>query len=316
MVAAAAGIAAGLTERVELFLAELSSQRGLSGNTVLAYRRDLQKVAAFLADSGLREWRSLDQFLLEELLARCHEQSLDIRSQQRLLSSLRGFYDWLARRGDAAFNPARGIRLKTHKRELPRVLDADLVQQLLDAPAPDDEPEKSLWVRDRAVMELFYSSGLRLSELANATVAQLERREAHITVTGKGNKMRRVPVGRKALAAIEAWLPLRTQWCTEKSGDYLFLTPKGARFNERAIQLRLAHQGRRAGLPQHVHPHMLRHSFASHLLESSQDLRAVQELLGHADISTTQIYTHLDFQHLAAVYDKAHPRSRKGDGDK
>lgn len=305
-----------LDARLEQFLAEQSSQRGLSPHTIAAYRRDLQKVAQFLGDNGLREWRSLDQFLLEELLARCHEQALDIRSQQRLLSSLRGFYDWLARRGDAAFNPARGIRLKTHKRELPRVLDADLVQQLLDAPAPDDEPEASLWRRDRAMMELFYSSGLRLSELAFSTLAQLELREGHITVTGKGNKTRRLPVGRKARAALADWLPLRAQWANEKSGDFLFLTPKGARFTERAIQLRLAHQARRAGLPQHVHPHMLRHSFASHLLESSQDLRAVQELLGHADISTTQIYTHLDFQHLAAVYDKAHPRSRKRDGEK
>lgn len=302
-----------LEARIEEFLAVLSSQRGLSANTVLAYRRDLLKVAAFIADSGLHEWRSLDQYLLEEFLARCHERQLDIRSQQRLLSGLRGFYDWLAGRGEAAFNPARGLRLKTHKRELPRVLDVDLVQQLLDAPAPEDEPEKSLWRRDRAMMELFYSSGLRLSEVSNAVLSALDLASGHITVTGKGNKMRRVPVGRKANAALRDWLLLREQWCNEKSGDVIFITPKGTRFTERAIQLRLAHQARRAGLPQHVHPHMLRHSFASHLLESSQDLRAVQELLGHADISTTQIYTHLDYQHLASVYDKAHPRSRKTD---
>jgi len=296
---------------IEDFLAVLSSQRGLAANTVLAYRRDLLKVAAFITDSGLREWRSLDQYLLEECLARCHEQDLDIRSQQRLLSSLRGFYDWLAERGEAAFNPARGLRLKTHKRELPRVLDVDLVQQLLDAPAPDEEPEKSLWRRDRAMMELFYSSGLRLAELSQSVLGNLDLASGHITVIGKGSKTRRVPVGRKAREALRAWLPLREQWCTEKSGDLVFITPKGTRFTERAIQLRLAHQAQRSGLPQHVHPHMLRHSFASHLLESSQDLRAVQELLGHADISTTQIYTHLDYQHLAAVYDKAHPRSRK-----
>ena len=293
----------------------LSSQRGLSDNTLKAYRRDLDKVAAFLMASGLREWRSLDQYLLEEFIARVSEAGLDIRSQQRLLSSLRGFYDWLSAQGEAAFNPARGLRLKTHRRELPRVLDVDLIQQLLDAPVPEEEPEKSLWVRDRAMMELFYSSGLRLSELAHATLQQLDRTDWHITVTGKGNKTRRVPVGRKARDALQEWLLLREQWCNEKSADLVFITPKGSRFTERAIQLRLAFQGRRAGLPQHVHPHMLRHSFASHLLESSQDLRAVQELLGHADISTTQIYTHLDYQHLAAVYDKAHPRSRKA-GDK
>lgn len=292
----------------------LSSQRGLSANTVKAYRRDLDRVAAFLTGAGLREWRSLDQYLLEEFIARVSEDGLDIRSQQRLLSSLRGFYDWLSAQGEAAFNPARSIRLKTRRRELPRVLDVDLIQQLLDAPVPEDEPEKSLWVRDRAMMELFYSSGLRLSELANAALSQLDRTDWHITVTGKGNKTRRVPVGRKAREALQAWLALRAQWINHKSGDLVFITPKGTRFTERAIQLRLAFQGRRAGLPQHVHPHMLRHSFASHLLESSQDLRAVQELLGHADISTTQIYTHLDYQHLAAVYDKAHPRARKGGG--
>lgn len=304
-----------LETRIGDFLGMLSSQRGLSANTLKAYRRDLDKVAAFLAASGLREWRSLDQYLLEEFIARVSEEGLDIRSQQRLLSSLRGFYDWLSAQGEAAFNPARGLRLKTHRRELPRVLDVDLIQQLLEAPAPEEEPEKSLWVRDRAMMELFYSSGLRLSELAYATLTQLDRADWHITVTGKGNKTRRVPVGRKAREALQDWLVLRERWANEKSGDLVFITPKGGRFTERAIQLRLAFQGRRAGLPQHVHPHMLRHSFASHLLESSQDLRAVQELLGHADISTTQIYTHLDYQHLAAVYDKAHPRSRKA-GDK
>lgn len=304
-----------LETRIGDFLGMLSSQRGLSANTLKAYRRDLDKVAAFLAASGLREWRSLDQYLLEEFIACVSEDGLDIRSQQRLLSSLRGFYDWLSAQGDAAFNPARGLRLKTHRRELPRVLDVDLIQQLLEAPAPEEEPEKSLWVRDRAMMELFYSSGLRLSELAYATLTQLDRADWHITVTGKGNKTRRVPVGRKAREALQNWLVLRERWANEKSGDLVFITPKGGRFTERAIQLRLAFQGRRAGLPQHVHPHMLRHSFASHLLESSQDLRAVQELLGHADISTTQIYTHLDYQHLAAVYDKAHPRSRKA-GDK
>jgi len=203
------------------------------------------------------------------------------------------------------------MRLKSNKRDLPHVLDVDALQALLDAPAPLDEPEKSLWIRDRAVMELFYSSGLRLSELAYAHLPDLDLRARHITVLGKGNKTRRLPVGRKACEALSSWLALREGWCREKSEDWLFLTPKGLRFSERAIQLRLKHQAQRAGLPQHVHPHMLRHSFASHLLESSHDLRAVQELLGHADISTTQIYTHLDYQHLADVYDKAHPRSRK-----
>ncbi|HEX6590795.1 MAG TPA: tyrosine recombinase XerC [Moraxellaceae bacterium] len=304
-----------LEELLSAFLAEQASQRALSPHTIKAYRRDIEKVAAFLREGGFNHWRSLDQYLLEELIARVSEQDLDIRSQQRLLSSLRGFYDWLAKVGEAAFNPARGIRLKVHRRELPRVLDVDVVQTLMDASPPDEEAEKPLWVRDKAMMELFYSSGLRLSELAYARLPMLDLAAAHITVTGKGNKTRRLPVGRKACEALRDWLALRAQWQTDKSEDWLFLSPKGARFNERAIQLRLKHQAQRAGLAQHVHPHMLRHSFASHLLESSHDLRAVQELLGHADISTTQIYTHLDYQHLAEVYDKAHPRAQKGAAD-
>lgn len=298
------------------YLSQLSSQRALSLHTVNAYRRDIEKLAAFLRRQGLSQWRSLDQYLLEEFIADCSQpasgkEGLDIRSQQRLMSSLRGFYDWLAKVGEAAFNPARGIRLKAHKRELPHVLDVDAVQALLDQSAPEDEAEKSLWIRDKAMMELFYSSGLRLSELSKATIHMLEDADTQITVLGKGEKERRIPVGSKARVALRAWLDLRSEWRTDKSEDWLFITPKGTRFTERAIQLRLKHQAQRAGLPQHVHPHMLRHSFASHLLESSHDLRAVQELLGHADISTTQIYTHLDFQHLADVYDKAHPRARK-----
>lgn len=300
-----------LEELQTAFLSQQASQRALSPHTVHAYRRDLEKLAAFLRKNGFSHWRSLDQYLLEEFIADCSGSGLEIRSQQRLMSSLRGFYDWLAKVGEAAFNPARGIRLKTHKRELPRVLDVDAMQKLLDAPAPDDEPEKSLWLRDHAMMELFYSSGLRLAELAYSRMTMLDAALAHITVLGKGNKERRVPVGRKAREALQKWLTLRDSWLTGKSEDWIFITPKGARFNERAIQLRLKFQAQRAGLPQHLHPHMLRHSFASHLLESSHDLRAVQELLGHADISTTQIYTHLDFQHLADVYDKAHPRARK-----
>lgn len=305
-----------LTAQLATFLSQQSSQRALSPHTINAWRRDLQKLAAFLQESGLTAWRALDQHLLEEFIGRCSEQGLEIRSQQRLLSSLRGFYDWLAREGHAAFNPARGLRLKSNKRDLPRVLDVDAVQALLDAPAPSEEPEQSLWIRDRAVMELFYSCGLRLAELSYARLPGLDMHSRHITVLGKGNKERRLPVGGKAHAALKAWLALRELWLTDKSEDWVFITPKGLRFTERSVQLRLKHQAQRVGLAQHLHPHMLRHSFASHLLESSHDLRAVQELLGHADISTTQIYTHLDYQHLADVYDKAHPRSRKTVKDK
>ncbi|HET8729593.1 MAG TPA: site-specific integrase, partial [Moraxellaceae bacterium] len=185
-----------LDELLESYLSLLASQRALSPHTVSAYRRDLHKLATFLrGTAGLSEWRSLDALLLEEFIAHISE-TLDVRSQQRALSSVRGFYDWLAERGEAAFNPARSLRLKTRRRELPRLLDVDSVQALLDAPPPVDEPERLLWVRDRAMMELFYSSGLRLAELANALLVSLDLAEGHITVTGKGNKTRRLPVGR------------------------------------------------------------------------------------------------------------------------
>jgi integrase/recombinase XerC len=292
------------------YLVELASQRKLSPHTLSAYRRDIDKLACFLQDCGLQSWRSLDTYLLESFIGKVSADHLDIRSQQRLLSSIRGFYDWLAKNNQTAFNPARSLKLKLHRRELPRLLDVDIIQRLLDAEAPDDESEKELWLRDRAVMELFYSSGLRLSELASLRWPDMDQDLGYITVTGKGNKTRRVPVGSKARAALQAWQPIRKKWENEKSEKWVFLTPRGGRLYERAIQLRLDFQAKRVGLEQHLHPHMLRHSFASHLLESSQDLRAVQELLGHADISTTQIYTHLDYQHLASVYDKAHPRTR------
>ena len=300
------------------YLARQASQRALSPHTIKVWQYDIEKLSAFLARNNLDGWHSLTVEGLEGLIADCSASGLDIRSQQRLLSTLRSFYDWLVDNDAATSNPARSLCLKTHKRELPHVLDVDAMQALLDQPAPDDAYERALWIRDRAMMELFYSSGLRLSELAYARASDLDLAAGYITVTGKGKRMRRLPVGRKARAALTEWLARRPLWLgvdditgeRVESDGWLFITSKGQRFAERAIQLRLDYQARRASLPQHVHPHMLRHSFASHLLESSHDLRAVQELLGHADISTTQIYTHLDYQHLADTYDKAHPRSR------
>jgi len=244
---------------------------------------------------------------------------LEIRSVQRLLSSIRSFYTWLGKNDKVVHNPARGYTLKSRKRELPRLLDVDAIGGLLDGAAPEDAEAARLWVRDRAIMELFYSSGLRLSELAYAKLGSIEWSECLITVLGKGKKERVLPIGSKAATALRAWLKLRPQFLNEdqlsgnEKADWLFLGKRGTRLSERSIQLRLAHHATRLGLPQHLHPHMLRHSFASHLLESSHDLRAVQELLGHANISTTQIYTHLDFQQLAAVYDQAHPRANKKD---
>lgn len=296
------------------YLDYLTSQRHVSPHTRAAYDRDLKKLEDFLLTQGAEEWAELDRSRLEDFVGGCRhpdDGNLEVRSVQRLLSSVRGFYDWLGRQGKVAHNPAKSFALKNNKRPLPRLLDVDLITTLLDAPAPADDDQKALWIRDRAIMELFYSSGLRLSELAYARLGSLDRGARLITVLGKGRKERILPIGSKADAALSEWLALRPQFVNAESGGWLFLSQRGTRLSERSIQLRLAHQAKRLGLPQHLHPHMLRHSFASHLLESSHDLRAVQELLGHANIGTTQIYTHLDYQHLASVYDQAHPRASK-----
>jgi integrase/recombinase XerC len=220
------------------------------------------------------------------------------------LSAVRSFCRFLIREGVLAANPASEIRAPKTKRRLPAALDADQIGRLLEIPAED-----ALAIRDRAVMELFYSSGLRLSELVALDLGDVDLRDATVRVTGKGRRTRIVPVGRMAREALERWG--RERAALAAVGDMaLFVGQNGRRLGQRAIQSRIAYWARRQGLPMHVHPHLFRHSFATHLLESSQDLRGVQELLGHADIATTQVYTHLDFQHLARIYDKAHPRAR------
>jgi integrase/recombinase XerC len=307
-----------LAREREAFLAYLASQRHASPHTQSAYNHDLKKLEAFLLADGVEDWAELDRFRLEDFVGQCrtedknsNKEALEIRSVQRLLSSVRSFYTWLGKHDKVRHNPAKSYTLKSRKRELPHLLDVDMVGKLLDAAPPEDADAARLWLRDRAIMELFYSSGLRLSELAYAKLGDIDRSAQLITVLGKGRKTRVLPIGSKADAALRDWLALRPQFVGGDSADWLFLGQRGSRLSERSIQLRLAHQARRVGLPQHLHPHMLRHSFASHMLESSHDLRAVQELLGHANIGTTQIYTHLDFQHLASVYDQAHPRASK-----
>lgn len=238
-------------------------------------------------------------------VAGLHRQGIGGKTLQRKLSSLRSFYQFLIRNHQLKNNPAVDIRAPKSARTLPDTLDVDSLSQLLDIP-----PDSILAIRDKAIMELFYSSGLRLSELTNLDLDSIDLTENSLRALGKGNKTRVLPIGRKASDAIRMWLGKR-DILAKIDEQALFVSNRGKRISQRSIQQRLNFWRKKQGLEQHLHPHKLRHSFASHILESSGDLRAVQELLGHADIGTTQIYTHLDFQHLAKVYDKAHPRARK-----
>jgi integrase/recombinase XerC len=289
----------------EKFLAYLRDERGLSQRTLEAYRRDLQRFSEELVQQGLSGPSGVGEHDIRRFIARLHRQGLGARSIQRLLSAIRSFYRWLMREGQAAQNPAAQVRAPKSAKKLPGTLDTDTVARLLDI--PDESP---LALRDRAIMEIFYSSGLRLSELASLRWDQVDTAAGLITVTGKGNKTRVVPLGSYAAKALDRWNRVRGQFAGFEE-PCVFVSNRGNPISVRTIQARIRYWAQRQGLPQKVYPHLLRHSFASHMLESSGDLRAVQELLGHADISTTQVYTHLDFQHLASVYDKAHPRAKK-----
>ncbi len=289
---------------LDAYCAHLRSERQVSDHTLLAYRRDLDKVLAFCEKEQLPSWSALDIQQLRRLIARQHQQGQSSRSLARLLSAVRGLYRYLNREGICSHDPANGLSPPKGERRLPRTLDTDRALQLLEGAVEDD----FLAHRDQAMLELFYSSGLRLSELTGLNLEQLDLADGLVQVHGKGSKTRVLPVGRKAREALQQWLPLRA--LSNPVDDAVFVSQQGRRLGPRAIQLRVKAAGERE-LGQNLHPHMLRHSFASHLLESSQDLRAVQEMLGHADIATTQIYTHLDFQHLATVYDSAHPRAKR-----
>ena len=283
----------------------LRDERRLSPHTVRAYRRDLERLVSRLEAQGVNAWREVTPALLRGHVARRHRDGVGGRTIARELSALRAFFRHLQAEGVLANDPARGVSAPRAPRHLPRTLDADATAALMDAPA--DEP---LAVRDAAMLELFYSSGLRLAELVSLDLSRLDLDDGVVQVEGKGRKVRRVPVGRKAREALLRWLAVR-RGLAGPGESAVFVGQRGRRLSERAVQLRVSRRARESGLGVHLHPHMLRHSFASHLLESSGDLRAVQELLGHADIATTQVYTHLDFQHLARVYDKAHPRARR-----
>jgi integrase/recombinase XerC len=293
---------------IDDFLDYLEAARRASPHTIAAYRRDLEVLRGLLEANGVDSPGKVGVADVRRCVASLHRRGLSGRSLQRFLSATRSFFAHLVRTGLLRTNPAVGISAPRSPRRLPATLDVDQTAQLLDM-----EPQDWESVRDKAMMELFYSSGLRLSELCQLDLQALDMRAALVTVQGKGRKTRTLPVGRLAAAALESWLRERANCPAAAHTAAVFISRRGTRLGVRAIQKRLDKHGRERHLGQHVHPHLLRHSFASHLLESSGDLRSVQELLGHANLSTTQIYTHLDFQHLAKVYDQAHPRAvRKG----
>jgi integrase/recombinase XerC len=292
---------------IAMFLAQLAHQRQASVHTIAAYGRDLQKLRKFAATDAVNTpLAQLQTTHIGRYVMQLHSGGLAPRSIARTLSSWRAYYFWLAQQGTIARNPCEGVRTPKQPRLLPKALTLEQTKALLDAPAED-----LLDLRDKAMFELFYSSGLRLSELAGLDCSNgIDLREGEVRVVGKRKKTRVVPLGQKALEAINIWLARRLEVALPEESA-LFVGPRGKRITPRAIELRLARWARLSDLGVHVTPHMLRHSFASHVLQSSGDLRAVQEMLGHANISTTQIYTHLDFQHLAKVYDIAHPRAKR-----
>ncbi|TFW29761.1 tyrosine recombinase XerC [Massilia horti] len=292
------------------YLAELQTQRRLSPHTLAAYRRDLAELAQL---AGHNDWATLTHADIRRFAARLHACGQEPRSIARKLSGWRGFYHWLGQHSALPANPVDGVRAPRRAKGLPKALSVDDAVQLMEGNRRAHAEPFELC--NRAMFELLYSSGLRVSELAGLDLAAgkdalgwLDAEAQEVVVTGKGNKMRRVPVGAPARAALAAWLAVRPP--ARDGSNALFLSKRGTRISPRVVQSRLKQHAINSGMPVHVHPHVLRHSFASHLLQSSGDLRAVQELLGHASITSTQIYTSLDFQHLAAVYDKAHPRAK------
>ncbi len=294
-----------LSQAITAFLETLAYEKNYSAHTIRSYRRDLARFAAYLKDNALN-WQKIEAKNIRNYVsARFVEAKVKGRTLQRELSSLRGFYRHCLTCGHTSENPAENVRPPRSDKKLPAVLSIEQVASLFRIRS--DDP---LVIRDIAMLELTYSCGLRLSELLQVALTDINLDAGTVRVTGKGSKQRQLPVGRCACRAIRTWLKLRPTLAHDDETT-LFVSTRGRRLSSRAAQKRIAEHARKCGLVPRLHPHMLRHSFASHLLESSGDLRAVQELLGHASINSTQIYTHLDFQHLAEVYDKAHPRARQ-----
>ena len=288
------------------FLKKISSERRFSSNTIDAYGRDIDQFIDYCSDS-INQINQIDEYIIRSYLSFSHRRGLTPKTISRKLSSIRSLLDFLVDNHSISSNPAKDIQAPKIPKRLPSTLDADQVTSLLSLKGND-----FLTIRDRAILELFYSSGLRLSEVVGLDLLDIDLDDRVVRVLGKGNKIRIVPVGKYAIRAIKEWL-IKREIVKMKKEKALFISKRGTRISPRAIQLRLKVWSRKIGLGFDVHPHMLRHSFATHILESSSDLRAVQELLGHSSISSTQIYTHLNFQHLAQAYDKSHPRAKKID---
>jgi integrase/recombinase XerC len=296
-------------DELAAFLKRLQTERRLSLHTCEAYERDLRALLAFCEREQIASFKDLDSFGVRRFAAESHRKGLSPRSVARRLSAVRTFLNYLVETRVLKSNVGVHVQAPKAARRLPPTLDPDQVASLLAISG--DEPST---LQDRAILELFYSSGLRLAELVGLSLGDVDMGDRTVRVVGKGSKTRVVPVGKQALAALHDWLAVRLG--VARPGELaLFVGSRGARVSPRTVQKRVNEWAKRQGAPTRVHPHMLRHSFATHLLESSRNLRAVQELLGHASLSTTQIYTHLDFQHLAKVYDKAHPRARKRSAD-
>ncbi|MFW9738783.1 tyrosine recombinase XerC [Vibrio parahaemolyticus] len=298
-----------LQKPLERFYEFLRSEKGLSLHTQRNYKQQLETMAQHLAEMGLKDWSQVDAGWVRQLAGKGMREGMKASSLATRLSSLRSFFDFLILRGEMSANPAKGVSAPRKKRPLPKNLDVDEVNQLLEV--NEDDP---LAIRDRAMMELMYGAGLRLAELVSVDVRDVQLRSGELRVIGKGDKERKVPFSGMATEWVGKWLRVRGDLAAPGE-PALFVSKLGARISHRSVQKRMAEWGQKQSVASHISPHKLRHSFATHMLESSNNLRAVQELLGHENISTTQIYTHLDFQHLAQAYDQAHPRARKKNGE-
>ncbi|MBM5170526.1 tyrosine recombinase XerC [Vibrio parahaemolyticus] len=298
-----------LQKPLERFYEFLRSEKGLSLHTQRNYKQQLETMAQHLAEMGLKDWSQVDAGWVRQLAGKGMREGMKASSLATRLSSLRSFFDFLILRGEMSANPAKGVSAPRKKRPLPKNLDVDEVNQLLEV--NEDDP---LAIRDRAMMELMYGAGLRLAELVSVDVRDVQLRSGELRVIGKGDKERKVPFSGMATEWVGKWLRVRGDLAAPGE-PALFVSKLGTRISHRSVQKRMAEWGQKQSVASHISPHKLRHSFATHMLESSNNLRAVQELLGHENISTTQIYTHLDFQHLAQAYDQVHPRARKKNGE-